>query len=194
MKNQLKYLFLLLIPVLQACPPIYCGDPQTIKFPPISESILSLNPYADGDTVYLKHSAGQSISFITSRTKTEQMASCTECCDAWIYEEDATVLLPDYPIGDFQITISGNENGQADFYFFFAGATADIWFCENCVQPVDSVVIDGETFLSVYQLKFDSYLADEQKLLSPDSLYFNKDYGIIKLTMSNGEYYQHFEE
>lgn len=196
MKNRyLKYLAILfLVPILQACPPVFC-EPKTINYPPLSEETLSFVPYKYGDSLLFVHSGGTKIAAHCTRIKTRESDGCSECCTQNSYEIDNTTITFDYPISEFIINLSSFDSVHVELYVFFNPSSIN--------YPVglhdmikDSMLIDGKIYTQVYTLPFysQSYYSGEYFRLFADSLYYNSAYGVIKICMSNGEYFTRYED
>jgi hypothetical protein len=169
-------------------------NPIIIDRGQIPAGLLEKIPYHDGEYVHFRHSNGLLISFFVER-HTEKRRECLEkfygCCDELIFEENITVLSPDYPIFNFELSIS-NADTIANHIWGRIGRNnfmiPDEQFAEDYPEVADSMLINGILYRKVYKIKFrEAYGVDE--ILSADSLMYSTEYGILKVVMTNGEQY-----
>ena len=185
------FIFLSVLPYCRHC------EPEIFDMGMIPGSVLDAIPYQEGDTLKLKHSHGKVINFHVRRSleKLEENY-CFDCCDTYLFEEDRTVLTPDHPIFDCKITIN-----NLDTVIYFARISVGRSYYEVPMNndtldfyPVtDSVKIGNQFYYRVYGLADQfSYIVqnDLEEMVRIDSLYFNFTDGILKITMTNEEYYQ----
>ena len=66
--------------------------------------------------------------------------------------------------------------------------TAD--FQLDYFEKVDSLIIDSVTYKDVFKLNSDYGSYYDKDSIYADSLYYNYEYGILKILMSNGESYE----
>lgn len=196
MFKRITYFIFLSIIVLMilGCPPRYC-DPITTVHPPIPDSILCLIPYQNKESYKLQHSAGQVIAFSCER-KTEKHDLCFDCIECLVYEEDVALLKPDYLISNVHINLRSNQENLFQIHISFGESYFDIYLGEFGVIPQDSLIIEGVLYRNVFTLSNNnlaSYYGTRQQLFA-DSLYYNHEKGIIRITMSNDEYYQAYED
>ncbi len=184
-------IFLLLTLALASC---RCDDPILIDNGPIPDSILARVPYQDGQVYQFRHSAGKVISFAAHRASHEEYIDCERCCKyLYKYQGNTTVLVPDYPVFDLTFRISNPDSLRYDFY---------VWMGNSAFYPP---VIPGD---SVSAVRYDSLLIHDRwhrdvfripnandywfnrDSIYADTLYYNFESGILKIVMSNGEYFQ----
>ncbi|OQC44130.1 MAG: hypothetical protein BWX59_02086 [Bacteroidetes bacterium ADurb.Bin028] len=176
-----------------------CGRPPcettVIDNGVLPESALEYVPYISGKTYKFKHSNGLVVNFDASREtqKREEWSSCMRSCPYVIhYECNTTRLIPDYPIFNFELNICNldtlNYNCNVSLgKFGFHIPTGN--FDTNYYEQVDSIKIDSVYYYQVFKLKsyYDRYSSHDS--IYADSMYYSYDKGIIKITLSNNEYY-----
>lgn len=174
-----------------ACPP-KCNN-QLIVISPIPDSILNLVPYVDGQKVCLRHSEGAQIVFNCSRrTHTEFDGFDYGCGNSIEFEVDRTILTPEYPLPDISLSITKIDEEYIDMNLWFAGGNFNFIFYESKVDTLIEYVIGDKIFKNVWALKSDhynSYLNQPELLV--DSLYYNADFGVLRIKMNNGETYDY---
>jgi len=191
----LKIIIVLVVTVLLVS--CRCDEPILIDLGPIPEKFLKQVPYEHGKTYQFKHSAGLIINFEASRETRDEYSGCERCCDFdYKYQVNETQLNPDYPVFAFHIQLNGMDTvhcqpsfriGQSFFYPpWDSGAPSDL-------QPLDSVRLTGRWYYDVYALKniSDSWFSRDS--ITADSLYYNFSSGVLRVVMTNGEYYQKHE-
>jgi len=193
-KKILYFVSLPFIFLLQACP--FVCNTETKTLPPLSDSVLASVPYSRNEKVLFKHSSGHVITFNCSREKKLETWSCEECCDKTEYETDLTEMQPDYPISAITLYIVGGEDDEANLQIRFASESFELPLSHKAVIPADSLQFGGRMFYKVYQLAAYNYNYGYgvNHELYTDSLYYNFENGIIKITMTNGEYFELYEE
>lgn len=178
--------------VLQGCPPLPC-DPVTSYGDPIPDSILTLIPYINGEVYQLKHSEGKVINFICSNKLIEDK-QCFDCSDCFVFERNEVQLNPDYFISPIQLRITGVDDFGFDFHLWFGNSSFNFFIDENYKKNLDSIYIAGFMLNDIVCLKNTNtgfYNSDAD--LFADSLYYSYDKGIVKLVMTNGEYFELYE-
>ena len=174
-----------------ACPP-KCNN-QLIVISPIPDSILNLVPYGDGQKVCLRHSEGTQIEFNCSRsTHTEFVDFERGCGNVIEFEVNCTILTPEYPLPEINITIQKIDEEYIDMNLWFAGGNFNFIFYESKVDSLIEYAIGDHNYSNVWAMKSDyynSYLNQPELLV--DSLYFNADFGILRIKMNNGEAYDY---
>lgn len=197
MLKQFIYLTLLvaLVVLLQGCPLFVC-DPERIEYPPLSDSLRCMIPYQNAESYQFQHSAGHIITFECER-KTDTIRDCYSCSKCFISEEDVTTLKPNYPINEVRMVLrTGPMENEYEIHFVFGRNYFDIYPIENGFTPHDSLNIGGNIYYNVYAManyNHAGYYGLQHQLFA-DSLYYNHDKGIIRITMSNDEYYQRYED
>ncbi len=173
--------------VTSSCDPECNMD--VIPSKPIPENILSLVPYEHEKSYQFKHSEGQVIDFKSFReTHIESVGS--RCTDEIEYSVNTTDLIPNYPIAKLSVAIV-NLYSPPHLEILFGNYYFTLPTSENeydAYTKVDSLVLNSNTYHDVFKLK--SKHLTNQDAIYADSLYFNFENGIIKLMMSNGEYYE----
>lgn len=182
---------MLLMISLIACPPC---NPIIVDNGQIPEQALSTIPYQDGDTCVFKHSNGLEINFFVTRQTTTE-SSYWEHCEEYTYQYqiNSAKLLPDYPVFEFNLAISNLDTTNLNFYasigkFGFMVPVSEEQYMYAAI--VDSVFIASDWYYDVFRLKSDYYNYNFSDSIYADSLYYNYEFGILKILMSNGEYYE----
>jgi hypothetical protein len=169
------------------------GPTEIIDLGRIPDSILSQVPYQDGQICSFTHSAGKVINFTAQRTSHDEFMECERCCDfAYKYQVNETILTPDYPVSKISIQLNSQDSthyshiigiGRSGFYL--TPGIPDLYPSDYA----DSLLLNGTWYTEVFSLKnSDSYWMIQDSI-RPDSLYYSFHSGIIKLVMTNGEYY-----
>lgn len=175
-----------------------CDDPILIDLGPIPGRILSQVPYENGQTYRFKHSGGLVIDFLTSRVSHEEYLWCSRCCDkfSYKYQVNETTLHPDYPVFDFHIQLSGFDTvnyhpcasiGRSIFILPVLNSSS----IEN--GQADSILMGGKWYYGVHAVKNSNEPMFNRDSIYADSLFYNSGSGIIRVVMTNGEYYQRHE-
>jgi len=180
-----------MILLLNGCIPC---DTVIIENGPLPDSALRFVPYQNGKIYKFRHSKGLVINFDTYRETREEWTHCAECCSyEYHYEVNSTRLTPNYPIFDFYFEISNRDTSYFECYttigkYGFYIPTAD--FQLDYFEKVDSLIIDSVTYKDVFKLNSDYGSYYDKDSIYADSLYYNYEYGILKILMSNGESYE----
>ncbi len=150
----------------------------------ISEEEKAFNPYSIGDINHFKHSKGSIVSFKVEGINTELRFSETEHCgdNFYAYEELLVLLISDIGF-DINITIQPVE--FSDQLSIRIGNTFLITSMSSS-PDFDSLDINGTIYKDVYLAKSGEV---NSKIILPQSLIFNKEYGIIQFKMTNDETY-----
>lgn len=183
-------LIIIIIGIFYACP-TPCDTINTIEISPISDTILSSIPYKTGDEIVFIHSGGAKIIFTIVRENTTELNYCDHCCDIWEYKMDKTVLSPNYSINPIEITLTKSDEEYIDFWMSFGRSNFHIVSYNFNTDFIDSLLVNSELYFDVLCLKAEEnqYYIDDGFSLFADSVYYNYKYGIIKIVMSNNEYY-----
>lgn len=190
----MKTLLFILFAMMPGCWPC---EPQTFDMGKIPGDVMDRLPYADGETMNLVHSAGHMIQFSIEQTiEDKEEISCNECCNTYLYEEVKTVFHPDHPVFDCQIRLNSMDtiiymmNISIGRAFYQVPVADSMW---TSVDIEDSMQIGNRFYHDVFRLKnlHDFGEANtSEATIQIDSLYFNFKEGILKITMTNDEYYQ----
>ena len=190
-----KVIYLIFSFLFYGCLPC---DTIMIENGALPDSALKYVPYINGKTYKFKHSNGLVINYKTTRETHEEWTSCAECCEyEYHYEVNSTILIPDYPIFNFQFQIDNldtlNYNCYASIgkYGFYIPTNNE--FDNDYYEQVDSVKIDSVYYYQVFKLKsnYDNYYSRDS--IYVDSIYYSYDKGIIKILLSNNENYILYE-
>jgi hypothetical protein len=177
---------------LSGCPPP-CESYLKVDNGAIPDSIISLVPYSDGDTVRFRHSMGHIIGYAVERernfyTEIFDRGACIELT----YETDNTLLTPDYPVFSFALNITGFDTTlyvldiMMGSNYVSIPLNSEYW---DNYKITDSVEVQSIFYYDVFKLKASSYWYNSSSEMYLDSLYFNFSSGILKLIMSNNENY-----
>lgn len=186
-----KYLlFGLMVMVLTACPP-NC-EYRLIDYGLLSEEALAWSPYVDGQSYSFIHSGGQVISFTASRTREIHSEYWDECLEIR-YERDYTTLIPDYPIFNCNIDMFKSDSTRFEFYVRAGGSVFGLPFSEGINIPhgyYDSLLIGPYWYKEVYTMTNHVWDGNPPGQILAHKLIYNTSYGILKILMSNDEYYE----
>jgi len=180
-----------ILSLLNSCRPP-C-NPIPVENGPIPDKALACVPYKDGETYKLIHTEGLVIEFASTRKTTQQWSECTECCKyEYHYETNHTLLIPDYPIFNIEFYISNMDTSYIQCY-----GTAGKYGFGIPTQPeqqypyykqIDSMFINSEYYYDIFGFKTDNGYS-YQDSIRVDSIFYNYEFGIVKILMSNGETY-----
>ena len=164
----------------------------TIENGPLPEKALAFVPYQDGETYKIGHSKGLVINYRATRETTDGWTECTECCKyEYHYQINTIRLVPDYPVFELYFEISNPDTafincyGSAGKYNFLIPASE---MQSEYFESEDSLKLGDIFYKDVFKLK-SSYWSHQDSIFA-DSMYYNYEFGILKLIMSNGEYYE----
>jgi hypothetical protein len=181
---------LLLGTVLTGCPPP-C-DYMLIDYGALSQEAIACSPYIDGHSYSFTHSGGHSISFLARRTREIQYEFTDECTEIRS-ESDLSVLFPDYPI--FSCNVGMRKTDSTRYHCLIWVGESSFWLPFTIQTDIghtyfDSLQIGQKWYQEVYKIgnNWREELAEQQILA--DSIYYNTSFGILKILMSNGEYYE----
>ncbi len=191
----MKPLFLLLISViLVGCDP---PPPVIVDLGKIPPSVKQLVPYEDGDNYRFRHSQGAVIEFKAEREIRKTQTNCIEFCDKiYEYEEDITLLKPDYLLFSPVLRITNQDTVSYTFEIDLPGGF--------CVVPTslewrgeagfsDSLVLGETTHYDVFCLESYHYGGFYEDSIRVDSLYYNYKSGIVKILMTDGAYFERYD-
>ncbi len=191
MRRKGKYLVLvLMVIVFTACPP-FC-DSEIRDLGTLPAEALAMVPYQDGESYRFVHSAGQEISFLASRETTQELEHW-DPCGGISYESNTTILVPDYPIFSIVLGMAKTDSLHWAVQAYFSAVTfplVNIDFNQIEHAFFDSLVIAGEWYKNVYRIMGYKYNSGPANEIHPDSLWYNTEFGILKVSMNNGEFYQ----
>lgn len=187
----MRYFIVILLIVLYGCRP--CDQPVIIENFPIHDTILGKVPYANAQIIKLMHSNSHVINFTANHDSTTHISYCDrhKCCDyLFRYTNHKINLVPDYPI--FQISFSmSNLDYQSQYISVFIANTA-FYFSYDLnsnlgYQIIDSIYLNNRFYYDV--MKIPNSGVYDNNLTFPDTLYYNYDYGILKIKISNNEFF-----
>ncbi len=178
---------------LTACPYCNCDNVQPVNLQDIPEEVVA-KLYYKNDTVYLfKHSSGTLVEYQSDVQFTDsdlQKFSC-DCLQIINNEQHyKTSLTSETNAPD----ISCKLNNLKEPYYPLRIGIWKILFeiplseedAGNEPPMLDELVIDGRTYHNVYTLHNPNA---GLKQIDIDSLYYNHEFGIIKITKTNDEYF-----
>ncbi len=191
MKKQFFILFL--IPFLYGCP--ICNKPtKIVVVGPIPDSLYKLVPYQDSSVYKFVHSNGYIVSFQTSR-KTEEESTFDECGCSEVrkYYRNTTTMLSNYPAITIRLSIVHYDSLAS---VLDISVQNNYFQNENFIKKAysttrsDSLLVDNKYYKNVFVFKNQDIYNNQ--IMFADSLYYNRDNGIIKIFMTNGENYSIF--
>ncbi|NLU39560.1 MAG: hypothetical protein GXX78_11825 [Bacteroidales bacterium] len=196
-KNEKSALYLLLsisaLFILYACP-LPC-EPQRISVLPIPDSVSMLIPYKNGDTVNFQHSGGLVVPFVCQRDSSAEYAYSDWCSPGQEYRLDETLLIPDYPISSVFVQLTKYDEQNLLFSISVANSSTVLNALHELSFNLDSLKVNQKWFYCVMALNLSSSEnPNYPNKLRFDSVYYTQQNGIVRLTMSNGEYYDLFEK
>ncbi len=196
-KNEKSALYLLLLIsalfILYACP-LPC-EPQRISVLPIPDSVSMLIPYKNGDTVNFQHSGGLVVPFVCQRDSSAEYACSDWCSPGQEYRLDETLLIPDYPISSVFVQLTKYDEQNLLFSISVANSSTVLNALHELSFNLDSLEVNQKWFYCVMALNLSSSEnPNYPNKLRFDSVYYTQQNGIVRLTMSNGEYYDLFEK
>ncbi len=179
---------------LAACSPCDCGNNQPVNLEDIPEEVSS-KLYYKNDTVYVfKHSSGTIIEYqsevqFTDSDEVEERCDCptpeinneqhyTTKLTTEVFAPNITLELNNLRQPYYPLTI-----GVWETYFELPLSSEDAGFE---IPSLDEFVVDGQTYYNVFAL---GKSKANQRLDEIDSLYYNHEFGIIKIGNANGEFY-----
>jgi len=171
-----------------------CDPPVVIDLGPVPDSILASVPYQDGQSYSFRHSAGQAIQYTVRREVREELTWCEwRCCDSvYKYQVVTTTLKPDYPVFDMAFSLSSfsREYPMLDVWIARSSFMVPLFRGDSTwPERADSLLIGDRWFRDVYRLgRYDWGYGSGT--IYADSLFYNFNEGILRILMSNKEYYE----
>lgn len=186
----MKYLLILsAVIIFYACPD--CEN-EVIDWGSIPDSIKTLIPYQDGEIYSLKYSDSLMINFEVERWSEEDWAygRGSWCPTDIRFEKEIVRLEPDYPLYDIEISLSNIDSSHYSYIinlrsqdFYIPVNPLDLDYAEK----IDSMIIDSVTYKDIFVTYSSAYINNQWA--EYDTLFYNYDSGILKLSFSNGERY-----
>ncbi len=176
--------------VLTGCPP-KCEYVE-YDWGTLSQEALAQVPYENGKAYSFRHSAGHEILF-SCRRESNIEREFMDPCVSIVYEQNITSLIPDYPIFDMEFTIRkwDTVNYSVEAYIGHSPFVLQKNYGLGVEYSYfDSLSLDGSWYRYVYAIKRNPYSYSVPSGIYADSLWYNTSEGVIKVGMSNGEYYQ----
>lgn len=180
-----------MVAVLTACPP-KC-EMRYLDFGEVPAEASALVPYEDGESYGFRHSGGKEIYFHTERD-TSTIIDYWDECTQLSYGSDHIRMTADYPIFDISFRIFKNDSASVYFHASIGGASYALPLTED-YQPdrftfYDSLYLMETWFRKVYEMEpVYSTQAKPEDILA-DTMWYNTEFGILKFTMSSGEYFE----
>jgi hypothetical protein len=189
MRRRIIVFFIIVVALLiKSCHPC---ETEIIDHGSLSDEQKKIIPYFQDDTLILTHNSGFQISYICTRHLTVDYFECEECCDYRIkFEREMVTLSPNYPVFDIQFSIDNADTLHINYYCNIGQFGYYLPFADQFeTEILDSMSINNKIYYDVYCLKaYDSGFVQDS--IRPDSLYINKTEGVLKIVISNGEYYE----
>jgi hypothetical protein len=185
-----RYLFILFAAILfYACP--NCEN-EVVDWGPIPDSVKAFIPYQDGEIYSLKYSDSLIINFEAERWSVEDWAygRGSWCPTDIRFEKEMVRLKPDYPLYDIEISIANFDSSQYHYYVYLRSQSFGLPVNPldfDYYEMMDSLVIDSIIYTDVFVSYSSAYI--DHQWADKDTLYYNNDFGILKLLFSNGESY-----
>lgn len=190
MRKRVKYAMIAVMTVVMTgCPP-KCEYVE-YDFGILNQEALDLVPYEDGKTYYLSHSAGHEIIFSCQRESSIER-EYMDPCGSIVYEQNLSVLSPDYPIFDISITMRKWDTVHYSVQAYIGQSIFVLPFDYDYgieYSYFDSLRLDENWYRDVYAIKRNAHSYNELSGIYPDSLWYNTTEGVLKVGMSNDEFY-----
>ncbi len=191
MRSGYTYLLLGLIAlILTGCPPL-C-EYKLIEYGTLSDEAINCSPYLDGQSYSFIHSEGQEVSFLASRTREMQTDYYDECTEVRS-ESDLSILTPDYPIFSCNVGIRKSDTTQYSCLIWAGGSSFWLPFTIQIDfghTYFDSIQIGQNWYREVYKIGNNWRDGIPEGQILADSIYYNTSHGILKILMSNREFYE----
>ena len=199
----MKYLYLIFLPllglILSACP-----SPERVLVAeyPLSDSLAQIIPYNNSDTVVMTGGNAQQIIFNVQKTRTWDEYTFPTCglvpakeikyvryeyvkATLTSYYPELTIDLTLYPEKFFVDTLALLKIEIGNMYYCYLYYDTAFVALEN-TELIDSINLGARTFYNVVKAELTNYLPDTNGVYFTE-LYYNKNYGIICLKMSDNE-------
>ncbi len=198
MKYMITYL------VLLSAFPTCCNDiPVETGKVPLSESEIGLIPYSLGQTITFQHSNGFGFDFLVTKDEYEWNPDnyCDECCggEYTSYQRRTVSLNSEYP--GFNISLSINSFQYTDteeksidvrinrYSTYLKYDNTSKLICGNVVCH-DEISINNTIYHNVMESTLENVYGTNSSIdLYPQKIFYNTDFGIIQVKMSNNETY-----
>ena len=186
-----KYVMMVVMTVvLTGCPPP-C-EYRLIDYGTLSEEAISCSPYMDGQSYSLVHSGGQKITFLASRVREIRREYWDECVEM-SRETDVTTLNPDYPLFPCLVGIYKTDTSRFECVIWAGGSSFPFpptTGIDNGHSYYDSIQIGQNWYSEVYKIGNSWWDGNPGGQILADSIYYNTSHGILKILMTNGEFYE----
>ncbi len=185
-------LFLLVSISVWSCIPC---ETINVDLPPIPDSIVEIINYEDKDILILEHSAGKQIELNINQAFTQERTHCSHCCDTYTYQLFETKFTPNYPSFSINIQISSLDSTYRIIGMNIGSSNCNIPIVFDLdnqlftnMELKENELINNVNYDEVFKIKMSSW-KDDPNIISPDSLYYNHEIGILKIIMNNEETY-----
>ncbi len=178
--------------LLTACPSPPC---DIVDYGTISQEILDLLPYENQETYSFKNSGGLIVNFTCERYQEVGTFGCEDYGATGATSEHDTVKL-DATYPEFHIDFETNKSiDEDDITHYIISGRIQYAQSFNIPTPnenygyeqVSTVTINGNDYNDVY--KIPTRNNNSNNTVYVDTIYYNTTKGILKLKMSNNEYY-----
>lgn len=149
----------------------------------LTEQALAMVPYEHGDTIHVIHSNGSLFHFVVSRTS--HIDEFSEECFTHTSHQDISILEPSYPLFSPNITIYQQDSLHFNISVYIQKKHAYIIPNE---WNIDTLHIQSKQYTQVWGLQMVTEFPESG--IQIDSLYYNVSHGILRITMTNGEWYE----
>ena len=197
----MKYSFLV---VVLLCALAGCTDhcpkrkkdktPTVVDHGSLPDSLKNVIPYHHGETVKYKHNNGHVVSFSIERSTEKVTSPCYWCCEnieTDIYEVENTYLEPDYLLFDISLSMNNYKEAMRHFVVKVGVSEFEMPFDYGSQNTVvyDTLTINSQEYLNVIKVGNSTNYSSSLEIY-PVSIYYNRSHGIVKILMSNEEYYE----
>lgn len=142
-----------------------------------------------------KHSGGLVVPFVCQRDSSAEYAYSDWCSPAQEYRLDEAMLIPSYPISSILVQLTKYDEQNLIFSISVAKSSTALSVQNELSFNLDSFRVNKKWFYCVMAISLSNYEnPNYPDKLRFDSVYYTQQNGIVRLTMSNEEYYDLFEE
>ena len=173
-----------------------CRNPEIIDVGELTPGQLALVPYSDGQVVRLMHSAGLIIDYNVSRSTTIEMREYSGKCETLKFRLNTTSLVPEYPALPMTFYIANTDENYTAFeasigkYYYYLPKDTENFFSYGTMGDLP---LNDTIYEDVFFMKTPVWSIPQQEVIYVDSLFYNYTSGVIRIIMSNSEYYTIYE-
>jgi hypothetical protein len=149
----------------------------------LSDSEKEFIPYAINETINFIHSEGFEFNLNVINKNTEFRKTETDHCGDDYTSYEALNLELESSIPELYINVEINPNNLSP-YLIISVNKNNFYINMRQNPDIETVTINGKEFYNVYQTE--SNIVDTS-LITPKQILYNKEIGIIKITMTNNE-------